>query len=350
MEELHKILDRLPVVSGVRRDAGQLRDLLYERRAPRIIAIGSDAELIEELFRRMVEPDRGPAPTRPGSAVAAAGVRPWVRRGSVGGEILFLPLVASDADAAFSFAEAVDRTSPDVVLCVVAASDDEATADSVAACVAGCFERIPLGVARPKLLPLVLTSIEAARDVDAEATRRMLAKRVTAHGLRGEMATTVSLDPFVTPGESGLELLTSRIVDALPMAARVAACRALAHAHDARRTVASAIVQSCAAIAISVAVTPIPLSDLVVIAPLQVAMVSSLAYIGGRTIDRKLAVEWISSVGLVGGAGFGLRWSAQQLFKLVPGAGSLISAGIAGSGTAALGQAAMAYFVPDIKR
>jgi uncharacterized protein (DUF697 family) len=106
------------------------------------------------------------------------------------------------------------------------------------------------------------------------------------------------------------------------------------------------VVQSCAALAITVAVTPIPLSDLAVIAPLQIAMVSALAYIGGRTWDKRTALEWLSSVGLVGGAGIGLRWGAQQLFKLVPGAGNVISAGIAGSGTAALGQAAMAYFVP----
>ena len=48
---------------------------------------------------------------------------------------------------------------------------------------------------------------------------------------------------------------------------------------------------------------------------------------------------------VVGGAGMGLRWGAQQLAKLVPGAGSLVGAGVAGAGTLAIGRSAMAYFI-----
>jgi uncharacterized protein (DUF697 family) len=48
---------------------------------------------------------------------------------------------------------------------------------------------------------------------------------------------------------------------------------------------------------------------------------------------------------VVGGAGLGLRWTAQQLVKLVPGAGSIVSASIAGAGTTALGKSAMTYFL-----
>ena len=45
------------------------------------------------------------------------------------------------------------------------------------------------------------------------------------------------------------------------------------------------------------------------------------------------------------GAGLGLRWGAQQLVKLVPGAGSIVGAGVASAGTLAIGRSAMAYFI-----
>jgi len=67
--------------------------------------------------------------------------------------------------------------------------------------------------------------------------------------------------------------------------------------------------------------------------------------VSGRPWRAGAVAEWLGSLGIVGGAGFGLRWAAQQLVKLVPGAGSMISASVAAAGTAALGHSAVAYFV-----
>ena len=52
----------------------------------------------------------------------------------------------------------------------------------------------------------------------------------------------------------------------------------------------------------------------------------------------------------MGGAAFGMRWGAQQLVKLVPGAGTLVSASVAGAGTLALGKSAVSYFVDGAGR
>jgi uncharacterized protein (DUF697 family) len=350
MDELNKILNRLPVISNVRRESSQLRDLLYERRSPRVLAMGPDVEALEAIFQRLVDAERRGAPKR-GSAVASAGVRPWSRRPCLGGEVVWLALGTGDPDAPTAFREAFDRIQPDVVLLAAPAGEVAKGADAIAHAVQACYERLHGGEARPRVLPVALllgpsAERKAEDDLEAERARQALGQALGRASLPAEPASIVSLDPFEPAERAGIEALSGALVELLPGPARVTGCRVLVHAHEARRTVASNVVQSCAALAITVAVTPIPLSDLAVIAPLQVAMVSALAYIGGRTWDRRTAIEWISSVGLVGGAGFGLRWGAQQLFKLVPGAGNVISAGIAGSGTAALGQAAMAYFVP----
>ncbi len=355
MDELTKIIGRIPVVSSVTREATQLRDLLYERRPPRIVAIGSDAEALEGLFRRLFDPTKADAVPRPGSAVAAAGVRPWVRRACEGGEVLWLAIDARDPDQQTTFRDAVDRCTPDLAIVAAPAEDARAVGDDVARAARSCFDAFHTGERKPKVLPVLLTGTrtgDPATDegLDVERARQAFAQALSRAQLAAEPACVASLDPFESAESAGIESLSGAIVELLPSAARVTGCRLLAHAHEARRTVASTVVQSCSALAITVAVTPIPLSDLAIIGPLQIAMVSALAYIGGRTWDKRTAIEWISSVGIVGGAGLGLRWGAQQLFKLVPGAGNIISAGIAGSGTAALGQAAIAYFVPPSRR
>ena len=70
-----------------------------------------------------------------------------------------------------------------------------------------------------------------------------------------------------------------------------------------------------------------------------------MAYLSGRSWDANTAAEWLGSLGVVGGLGMGLRFSAQTIAKLVPGAGSVVSAGVAGAGTTAMGQSAIRYFL-----
>jgi uncharacterized protein (DUF697 family) len=135
------------------------------------------------------------------------------------------------------------------------------------------------------------------------------------------------------------------ILERLPEAGQMEAVRAFEVGKSARRNVARALVNSCSALAVTVGLAPIPFADAFVLLPLQAAMVSGVAYLSGRPWDRRAGVEWLASVGTVAGAGMGLRWGAQQIVKLVPGAGSLIGAGIAGAGTLAIGRSAMAYFI-----
>jgi uncharacterized protein (DUF697 family) len=146
-------------------------------------------------------------------------------------------------------------------------------------------------------------------------------------------------------GGFGMDALAEAIFDRLPPQAQLEAGRAFIAAGPARQRLARDVVSSASALAATVAVTPVPLSDIWLLGPLQVAMVGTIAHLSGRDWNRKTIVEWITSMGLVGGAGLGFRWGAQQLIKLVPGAGSLVSAGVAGAGTLALGRSATSYFL-----
>lgn len=99
----------------------------------------------------------------------------------------------------------------------------------------------------------------------------------------------------------------------------------------------------------TVAVTPIPISDIYVLIILQSLLVSLIASLSGRDMSLDTAKEFIFSVSGVAGVGYGLRLVAQQGAKFInaiwPGTGSAVSAAIAGTGTNGIGKAAIAYYI-----
>ncbi len=100
------------------------------------------------------------------------------------------------------------------------------------------------------------------------------------------------------------------------------------------------LIYSKATACAGVALTPIPIADIVVITPIQIAMVASIGYFHGVDVTKERILELLSVLGF----GVGLRLAARQLVKLVPGAGSVVGAGIAFAGTIALGETAHVWF------
>lgn len=104
-------------------------------------------------------------------------------------------------------------------------------------------------------------------------------------------------------------------------------------------------------ISATVALTPIPTSDIYVLLIIQSLLVVLIASLSGRDISLDTAREFIFSMGGVAGAGYVFRLAAQQASKLLnavwPGSGSAVSSGIAALGTSAIGKAAIAYYIDD---
>ena len=84
----------------------------------------------------------------------------------------------------------------------------------------------------------------------------------------------------------------------------------------------------------------VPGADLPVLTLNQIRMVLRIAAAHGEEIDRERALELLPIVA----AGFGLRAVARELAGVVPLGGWAVKAGIAYTGTRALGEAAVAYF------
>ena len=117
------------------------------------------------------------------------------------------------------------------------------------------------------------------------------------------------------------------------------------------RRLAKHLTHIFAGISGTIALTPIPISDIYVLLIVQAALVAMIAALSGREINLDSAKEFVLSLVGVGGLGWLFRVTAQQLTKIAnlvfPGAGSAISSGIAISGTETMGQCATAYFIDD---
>lgn len=115
------------------------------------------------------------------------------------------------------------------------------------------------------------------------------------------------------------------------------------------RQLSQKIIKVFSGAASTVALTPIPVSDMSVLVPLQLIMVSFIGYISGRTVDKKMLKDFLVSLGAVGSLGYSFKLIAQQGTKflnvVLPGSGSVVSSTIAYSGTYAMGKAAEAYFI-----
>lgn len=118
---------------------------------------------------------------------------------------------------------------------------------------------------------------------------------------------------------------------------------------DVVRKFSKHLIHIFAGISATIALSPIPVSDIYILLFLQAVLVALIASLSGREISIDMAKEFLLSLGGVAGTGFGFRLLAQQASKfmngIIPGSGSVISSGIAASGTTLIGNAAIEYYI-----
>ena len=142
-----------------------------------------------------------------------------------------------------------------------------------------------------------------------------------------------------------IDALLTYLIDVLPNSTHLELAR-LAKIRSVQVSVARTIMGAIATITAGIAVIPIPFADIIPITTLQVGMIIGIAYISGRELSQKSAIEFITALGINVGAGMLLRESARALVKFVfPGGGLVVSATVAAAGTVALGEAAISYFI-----
>ncbi len=140
-----------------------------------------------------------------------------------------------------------------------------------------------------------------------------------------------------------INTLSLIIGDKLPQSALLDYCQAQRR-KDLLKKISSSIIKKFSSIAYGVGASPVPfISDILILTPLQLLMISIIGGLSCQPISKETIFKYLSATGVTTGTGYGLKYAASQLIKVIPG-GSLVSGAIAGVGTYAIGKSAEAYF------
>lgn len=176
-------------------------------------------------------------------------------------------------------------------------------------------------------------------------------EEVSAEQINGMIQSEIDKLEIAFDGRYKIEELRTLLIESIEDYEAKMGLRMALKLEELVRNIAKQLKKIFASIATVIATTPIPISDIYILLILQAILVVSIAALSGREISIQTAKEFIIGLGGIGGAGLGFRLAAQQATKLlnttVPGAGSVISAIIAGSGTSAIGSAAISYYIDD---
>ncbi len=310
-DRLSALIEKLPggLQKPILRELTPIRELFLEQRAPRILLSGGSTQSAPSLLAAM-----GASNIHCGES--DQGWRSY--QGGVSGATAQILDARNDAPDAH-WETGIDAATPDIVLFFQDGDMPEPEWQK------------SIRRATSSGAPII------ALSSSAEPSRRLGERLEGTSELRGKIRAVCSLDD-----PAFLEILCA----ALPAPAQLEFAR-LTNARKAQAFIASSLLKSFSAVCGVIALQPIPLADLPILATLQSLMVGMIIHTTGRPVTLKLVGEFLSALGLSVGAGFVFREAARAAVKIVPFWGNAVSGFVAGAGTYAIGRAAIAYFVDD---
>lgn len=384
---LEDLLERLPlqVAGDLRARIKTLRTVLLEKRPPALVLVGrrgaGKSSLVNSLLGAMV--------AELGHVTAQTGRGRWYTYERSGGAMRILdtrglqegsaPVEHDTAGSALqSIAVEIRAQAPDVVVFVAKASEVDAAIDADLDALESVVDEIrrahhlePPVVAvvthcdllEPKETRLHLADRENADDVEEKKRLVTLAEHALARKLdardklRPRHVATVGVSGYMSWRSDGslraderwrIDELTATLFHHLPDSSRAELAR-ITQARAVQEELASTLTSATAALCAGVAaISFIPL-DIVTLTALQAGMVAGIAWIGGRTVDRKGSGEFMAGLGLQVGVAFGFREAARAIIRfLLPAGTAVVSAAVAYAGTSAIGSAASAYYIKGV--
>jgi predicted GTPase len=384
---LEEMLDRLPidVARDLRARMSTLRRLMLEKRPPALVLVGrrgaGKSSIVNALFGAKV--------AELGHVTAQTGRGRWFEYNREGGRMSVLdtrglqegsaPAEADDAKDAFtSLAVELRAQAPDLVLFVAKASEVDAAVGTDMALLERVFEEIrrahhiepPLvavvthcDLLEPKATRLNHAEEEPPDDIEEKVRHVREAEHAIALQIdsRARLAVrhvaTLGVSSYMSWRSDGslraddrwhVDDLAVTIFRHLPDATHAELARST-QARGVQDELANTLTKATAAVCAAVAAAPIPLADIIPLTTLQTGLVASIAWISGRSLDRRGSTEFLAGLGANVGAAFVLREAVRAIMKLVaPAGGTIVSAAIAFSGTMAIGAAARAYFIGGV--
>jgi predicted GTPase len=385
---LEELLDRLPVeiAKDLRARIATLRTVVLEKRPPALVLVGrrgaGKSSLVNALFGAKV--------AELGHVTAQTGRGRWYEYEKDGGALSILdtrgmqeggaPAESDEAKTALeSIAIELRAKAPDLVVFVAKATEVDAAVAPDLDTLERVYEEIrrahrmdpPLvavvshcDVLEPKAIRLHARpdekNGERPDEVDEKlrhvvAAEHALAAKIDQRAaLRERHVETIGVSAYMSFREGGAVRADERwrigdlalaLFRHVPDSARAELAR-VTRTRAVQEELAATLTKATATVCAGIAAAPIPVADIVPLTALQAGLVATIAWIAGRSLDRKGATEFLTGLGANVGAAFVLREAVRAIAKVVaPGGGTVVSATMAFAGTMAVGASATAYYI-----
>jgi uncharacterized protein (DUF697 family) len=109
---------------------------------------------------------------------------------------------------------------------------------------------------------------------------------------------------------------------------------------EERRAAVKEVIQVCAVAASAVTIQPFPVADVLLMSPIQIALVQAIGKVHGVKLDKKSVLEVLSTIG----ASIVAQNVIMAAAKLVPFLGSVVAMSMAYALTFAIGEVSDYYF------
>jgi uncharacterized protein (DUF697 family)/GTPase SAR1 family protein len=381
---LEELLDRLPVelAKELRGRLAVLRTVMLEKRPPALVLVGrrgaGKSSVVNALFGAKV--------AELGHVTAQTGRARWYDYARDGGSMSILDTrgvqegsLPAEGDGAKSALDALAlelrARAPDLIVFVAKASEVDAAVDADVDVIERVYKEVkrahrtepPLvavvthcDLFDPKSTRLHRSDEEPRDEVDeklrhvSSAERAIAAKIDDRPTLHDRHVATLGISAYMSWRADGtlraderwrVDDLAVVLFRHLPDSSRAELARATG-ARKVQEELATTLTKATAAVCAGIAAAPIPLADIVPLTAMQVGLVAAIAWIAGRSVDKRSSAEFLAGLGANVGVAFVLREAVRAISKVVaPGGGSIVSATIAFSGTMAVGSAARAYYI-----
>jgi uncharacterized protein len=384
---IEELLGSLPldVAKDLRTRVATLRTVLLDKRPPALVLVGrrgaGKSSVVNALFGAKV--------AELGHVTAQTGQARWYLYERGGGSMRVLDTrgmqegsAPAEGDRAKSALESIAVElrvqPPDLVVFVAKATEVDAAIDGDLDALERVYDEIrrahrlepPLvavvthaDTLEPKSTRLHEESKEPPEDVEEKKRHVAIAEHAIAEKidardkLRPRHVGTVGVSAYMSWRTDGslraderwrIADLTTTLFRHLPDASHAELARAT-QARAVQEELASKLTSATAALCAGIAAVPFVPAAVVPLTTLQAGMVAGIAWIGGRSVDKRGAAEFMTSLGANVGLGIGLRILGHALMSLVTGGGALVvSAAVAFSGTMGIGSAAKAYYIRGV--
>jgi uncharacterized protein (DUF697 family) len=340
IEKLEALLGKLPekIRRPVLRELTPLKELFLQKRAPRLLFVGSIDKSTPEVLEIFFQ-----LPDQEQSSDAARPIFRWQEiNPSARGKMAILDARGALASTRAELEKELKREPADVIFFLDEGAGKRRGRKTEIESLRACLRWNDAAGRETKVVGISFSPRRAKTSGKPDASE-LAARLADAVPDGSRLITTVAIDPDGSSSDSARELM-SILTRALPNETRVELVR-ITRDREQQRELAQVLVKSTCAICAAIGAQPIPLADLPILTTLQLMMVSGIMYVSGRERSLRAATEFIGAVGANLGVAMLLREGVRAAVKFVPGWGNVVSGMVAGAGTYAIGRAAKAFFI-----